>query len=180
MRCMRLIASGMLAVSATAIPACARYVSPESGCYGAGVLPGGDAGEIDTSRARLATVAGTWVLRLANPEGRADVVHRIELAMPAPVAGSLRLNHIWYDAVYGSTEKDFRPLLRHAPSSTQMVLYVSGDSVGGIIGTTMQFIGVGDLLLRGVNREGHITGRWAQLAVAGCPTGVFELKRPAA
>jgi hypothetical protein len=178
MRCMRVVASGVLAVGSAAVSACVHYVSPESGCYGTGELPGGIPGEIDTSRVRLAKVAGAWELRLANPEGRASVVHKIALAMPVAVPESMRLNHVWYDAVVGDTEDDFRPLLRESPSSTRMVLYVSGDSVGGIIGTTMSIVGVGDLVLRGDLREGRITGRWAQLAVAGCPTGVFELRRP--
>ena len=93
--------------------------------------------------------------------------------------GALHLNHTWYDIAQGPFELDLSSLLAFEPTVPVIHLLQRGDSVGALIGATMSIIDSGDLALSGFWHGSMIRGRWHQLAIIGCPSGTFELRRPA-
>jgi hypothetical protein len=93
--------------------------------------------------------------------------------------GALRLNHTWYEVARGPFTIDLTAIGLQQPSAEMMYLLQRGDTVGAMIGSTLDIVGTGDLALEGAWDGSVIRGRWWQLAVRGCPSGTFELRRPA-
>ena len=126
-------------------------------------------------------LVGTWELefwREGVEQGVTGLIH-LKAKRRNREPDALYLNHTWYDVAQGPFELDLSPLLAFEPNVPVMHLLQRGDSVGALIGATMSIIDSGDLALSGRWHGTAIRGRWHQLAITGCPSGTFELRRPA-
>ena len=129
----------------------------------------------------LEGLVGTWVLELWRDGTEQSVVGVLHLTAfrRNRERGALHLNHSWYDVAQGPFELDLTSLLADVPRVPVVRLLQRQDSVGAMIGATMSVLHDGDLALMGFWEGESIRGEWHQIMSPGCPSGRFELRRPA-
>lgn len=129
----------------------------------------------------LHRLLGSWELELWREGSDRSVSGMVSLepGRRSNEPGALHFHHMWYDAARGSFDLDLSPMLKYQPRVRVIHVLQRHDSVGAMIGATGSIIDEGDLSLEGYWHGDVIRGRWHQLGVVGCPSGSFELRRPA-
>ena len=127
----------------------------------------------------LFNYVGRWSIALVRADGSRSLATTFDLVPDSVpyIAVVLQLNHVCYACLRATVSADWDRLLRIPPTSNRMSLGTDSTIMGATIGTTMQIVGVGDLILRGSWTGDSAVGTWRQLESPDSATGTFVMRR---